>query len=79
MKWEDSDSSRFRDYDNKTKGKLRLFLKTRIPIVVGKTIEDVALQAMFKQGFESALQEVENCANLNTEDIDPAAGTFTSM
>jgi hypothetical protein len=79
MKWEDSDASRFRDYDNKTKGKLRLFLKTRIPIVSGKTIEDVALQAMFKQGFESALQEVENCANLNTEDIDPAAGTFTSM
>jgi len=79
MKWEESDASRLRDYDKKTGNKLRLYLRSRIPFITETSIEGVAMQAMQKQGFEMALQEINDCINSSPDDIDPSAGTFTSM
>jgi hypothetical protein len=79
MTWEQSDSNRFREYLSKNQGKLFSFLKTRIPRVDGKTIEEVALQAKYKEGFEFALREMDDLAMSQETKDDPSSGTFTTM
>lgn len=79
MIWEQSDAAKLREYLQKTKGRLRSYLVTRIPRTDGKTIEEVALQAKFKEGFESAIREIDDLANFEGEEKDPSAGNFTTM
>lgn len=77
--WESADANRLRDYLNKTQFKLAAFLKTRIPRIDGKTIEEVALQAKYKEGFETALRELDELAIVLENKDDPSSGTFITM
>jgi hypothetical protein len=79
INWESADANRLRDYLKKTQFKLTDFLKSRIPRIDGKTIEEVALQAKYKEGFETALRELDELAIIIESKDDPSSGTFTTM
>ena len=79
MNWEPEDIARLREYNTKTKLRLRAYLQSRIPRVDGQTIEAVALQAKFKEGFESALREFDDLAVSPDGKDDPSAGNFAVM
>jgi hypothetical protein len=79
VNWEPEDIARLREYNAKTKLRLRVYLQTRIPRVDGKTIEEVALQAKYKEGFESALRELDDLAVSPDDKDDPSAGNFITM
>jgi len=79
MKWEQSDSSRLREYHQKSGGKLTAYLKSRIPFCQGKTIESVALEAKYKEGFEKVIKEIEDLLGMEEDASDPSAGGFTPM
>lgn len=79
MNWEPEDIARLREYQAKTKFRLRTYLQSRIPRVDGKTIEEVALQAKFKEGFESALREIDDLAISPDDKDDPSSGNFITM
>jgi len=77
--WEPDDIARLREYNAKTKMRLRIYLQSRIPRVEGQTIEAVALQAKYKEGFESALRELDDLAVSPDDKDDPSAGNFAIM
>jgi hypothetical protein len=77
--WEPEDIARLREYNAKTKLRLRIYLQSRIPRVEGQTIEAVALQAKYKEGFESALRELDDLAVSPDDKDDPSAGNFAVM
>jgi hypothetical protein len=77
--WEPDDIARLREYNAKTKMRLRIYLQSRIPRVEGQTIEAVALQAKYKEGFESALRELDDLAVSPDDKDDPSAGNFAVM
>lgn len=79
MTWEPDDIARLREYNAKTKMRLRIYLQSRIPRVEGQTIEAVALQAKYKEGFESALRELDDLAVSPDDKDDPSAGNFAIM
>lgn len=79
MNWEPEDIARLREYNAKTKMRLRIYLQSRIPRVDGQTIEAVALQAKYKEGFESALRELDDLAVSPDDKDDPSAGNFAVM
>lgn len=79
MTWEPDDIARLREYNAKTKLRLRAYLQSRIPRVDGQTIEAVALQAKYKEGFESALRELDELAVSPDDKDDPSAGNFAVM
>jgi hypothetical protein len=79
MKWEDSDIVQLREYQKKSAGRLLQYLKSRIPRCDGATIEQVALQAKFKEGFESVIKEIEEMMSDPNEIIDPSSGRFAEM
>lgn len=79
MTWEPDDIARLREYNAKTKMRLRIYLQSRIPRVEGQTIEAVALQAKYKEGFESALRELDDLAVSPDDKDDPSAGNFAVM
>lgn len=79
MKWTDSDSVALREYLKKSNAKLIEYYRSRIPLCDGKSIEEVALQAKFKEGFEFAIRELKDLASMNEEQTDASAGSFTSM
>jgi hypothetical protein len=79
VNWEPEDIARLREYNAKTKMRLRIYLQSRIPRVDGQTIEAVALQAKYKEGFESALRELDDLAVSPDDKDDPSAGNFAVM
>ena len=79
MNWELGDSALLREYHQKTGGKLLAFLKTRLPLCNGKTIEEVALQAKYKEGFEKMIKEIEDLIAMQESPNDPTSGSFTAM
>lgn len=79
MTWEKSDNARLREYFRKSDGKLLGCLKSRLPRIDGTSIETVALQAKFKEGFESALREIDDLAAPPETEEDPSSGTYTTM
>lgn len=79
MTWEQSDAAKLREYLQKTKNRLRAYMASRIPRVEGKTLEEVALQAKYKEGFEAAIREIDDAANFESEEKDPSSGNFTTM
>ena len=79
MKWTNADSVTLREYLNKSGNKLIDYYRSRIPLCDGKTIEEVALQAKFKEGFEFAIRELKDLASMNEEQTDASAGSFTAM
>lgn len=79
MTWEESDAAKLREYIQKSGNRLRLYMRTRIPRVSGKTIEEVALNAQYKEGFELALKEIDDMIAANDIATDPSSGNFTTM
>jgi hypothetical protein len=79
MKWEQSDSSRFREYHQKTGGKLVAYLRSVIPMTTGNTIESVALEAKFKEGGEFVLRQIDDILAEENRNDDAANGSFASM
>lgn len=79
MNWKSEDSAKFRDYLQKSGFKLRAYLQSRIPLCDGKTIEEVALKARYKEGFERALKEIDDLIRNEQDDTDASNGSFTTM
>jgi hypothetical protein len=79
MKWTNADSVALREYLIKSGNKLIEYYRSRIPLCDGKTIEEVALQAKFKEGFEFAIRELQDLSANNEENQDASAGNFTAM
>jgi hypothetical protein len=79
MQWDQSDSSRFRAYDKQTNGKLRAFLRSRMPAIEGKNIEEYALQASYKEGCEFMLQQLDDIITDENKPDDASSASFTSM
>ena len=79
MNWKSEDSAKFRDYLQKSGFKLRAYLQSRIPLCDGKTIEEVALKARYKEGFERALKEIDDLIGGEQGDTDASNGSFTTM
>ena len=77
--WEPSDSARLREYHQRTGGKLREYLVSRIPEIKGTTIEAVALEAKFKEGHERMLKEFEALLEVPQLSDDSASANYTSM
>lgn len=79
MTWTNSDAVAFREYNKSSGGKVAKYLQALMPKCDGKTIEEVALQAKYKEGFEFALQEIDFLLNFDDKEQDPSAGKFTEM
>ena len=79
MSWKSEDSAKFRDYLQKSGFKLRAYLQSRIPLCDGKTIEEVALKARYKEGFERALKEIDDLIGDNQSDTDASNGNYITM
>lgn len=79
MSWKSEDSAKFRDYLQKSGFKLRAYLQSRIPLCDGKTIEEVALKARYKEGFERAIKEIDDLIGDNQSDTDASNGNYTTM
>lgn len=79
MKWTNEDSIKFIDYSQKSGYKLRTYLQSLIPKCDGKTIEEVALQAKYKEGFERVLSEIDDIIYVKSDADDASNGNFTSM
>lgn len=79
MNWKSEDSAKFRDYLQKSGFKLRAYLQSRIPTCDGKTIEEVALQAKYKEGFEKVLKEIDDIISDKTNEDDASNGNFITM
>lgn len=77
--WEQSDTSRLRDYHVRTGGLLRAYLASRVPRISGTTIESVALEAKFKEGCEHMLREFDALLEQVKQPDDSAAASFASM
>jgi hypothetical protein len=50
-----------------------------IPLCDGKTIEEVALQAKYKEGYERVLKEIDSIISSKTNEDDASNGGFTTM
>jgi hypothetical protein len=79
MKWTESDTARLRKYHAESGGKLFSYLRTRVPKTSGKTIEEVALQAKYKEGCEFIIKELDDLLDAEQGADDASSGTFTSM
>lgn len=79
MTWTDKDSALLRDYLQKSGFKLKAYLQSLIPKCDGKTIEEVALQAKYKEGFEKVLSEIDDIISVKSDADDASNGNFTSM
>lgn len=79
MNWTGEDSAKFRDYSQKSGFKLKAYLQSRIPKCDGKTIEEVALQAKYKEGFERVLKEIDDMVSYKDDVDDASNGNFTTM
>jgi hypothetical protein len=79
MNWTNSDSAKLREYNQKSGGALVRLMKSRVPRCTGKNIEAVALQAKFKEGYETAIQDIEDLLNEQSDNSDASNGKFQSM
>jgi len=79
MTWDKSDSSRFRAYDKQTNGKLKEFLRSRLPVLEGKSIEEYALAASYKEGCEFMLRQLDDIISDENKPDDASSAAFTSM
>jgi len=79
MKWEDSDIVFLRDYNKKSAGRFLQYLKSRIPLCNGKKVEEVALQAMYKEGCENIIKEIESMMTDPNQAFDASSGKFVEM
>jgi hypothetical protein len=79
MIWQSSDSARFREYNSKTGGKLIAFLRSVIPNTNGTTIEQVALEAKYKEGAEFIIRQLDDILLDENKQDDASSASFASM
>jgi hypothetical protein len=79
MLWQSSDSARFREYNSKTGGKLIAYLRAVVPNTNGKTIEEVALQAKYKEGAEFIMRQLNDILLDENKQDDASSASFASM
>jgi len=79
MLWQSSDSARFREYNSKTGGKLIAFLRSVVPNTTGKTIEEVALEAKYKEGAEFIIQQLTDMLLDENKNDDASSASYASM
>jgi hypothetical protein len=79
MNWTNSDAVKFREYNKSAGDKIRQYMQSLIPKCDGTTIEQVALQAKYKEGYELALSQIEYLLNFDDKEDDPSSGKFTEM
>jgi len=79
MLWQSSDSARFREYNSKTGGKLIAYLRSVVPNTNGKTIEEVALQAKYKEGAEFIIQQLNDILSDENKQDDASSASYASM
>jgi hypothetical protein len=68
-----------REFNQLTGGKLIPFLRSRIPLIEGDTIESVALSAKHKAGAEYLLAALEDLLHDQEVTTDGSATNYTSM
>lgn len=79
MKWDTSDSARFREYHKKSGGKLLTLLQQSIPVTNGRTIEEVALQAKYKEGCEFIVNRLLQILSDENKSDDASSASYASM
>ena len=79
MNWEESDVALFRDYHKRSGQKLLQVMQSRIPLCNVKTIETVALEAKYKEGYEKAVKDIQEMLADPAQNIDPSSGKFAEM
>lgn len=79
MEWTSSDTANLRKYDNLTGGKLRAYLRTRVPQLKGDTIEAVALSSKEKAGAEHLLAVIDELLTEQKIQKDGSETGFTTM
>lgn len=79
MNWTNADAVAFREYAKTSGSKMIKYLQDSMPKCDGNTIEQVALQAKYKAGFEFALSEISFLLNYDDKDQDASNGKFTEM
>jgi hypothetical protein len=79
MLWQSSDSARFREYNSKTGGKLIAYLRSVIPNTSGTTIEQVALEAKYKEGAEFILRQIDDILLDENKQDDASSASYASM
>lgn len=77
--WTPSDTVELRRYHQKTGGKLRAALAAGIVPLQGTTIEQVALEAKFKEGIEATLHLFDLLLSEPANIDDASAGRITNM
>jgi hypothetical protein len=77
--WNQSDSARFRQYHQQSGGKLLAHLRANISPLLGKTIEQVALEAKFKEGAESVIKTLEAIIQDQNQSDDSSTSSYSSM
>jgi len=77
--WNQSDSARFRQYHQQSGGKLLAHLRENISPLLGKTIEQVALEAKFKEGAESVIKTLEAIIQDQNQSDDSSTSSYSSM
>jgi len=61
MTWTENDRIGLQIYDGETNSSLKKLLISRIPELEGTTVEEVALSAKKKEGFELAISTINDC------------------
>ena len=79
MNWDASDSARFREYHQKTGGRLRAYLRSLVPLTTGKTIESVALEAKYKEGCEFIIRQLDDIISDENRVEDASSASFIAM
>jgi hypothetical protein len=77
--WNQADSARFRQYHQQTGGRLLQHLRDQVPLLLGTTIETVALEAKHKEGCERIIRAIENILADIPQADDSSSGSHTIM
>lgn len=79
MEWTSADTVNLRKFDNATGGKLRAYLRTRLPRISGTTIEAVALSSKEKAGAEYMLAVIDELLSEQKIQTDGSGTGFATM
>jgi len=79
MEWTSADTANLRKFDQATGGKLRAYLRTRVPQLNGDTIEAVALSSKEKAGAEYMLAVIDELITEQPIQTDGSGTGFTTM
>lgn len=61
------------------RGKLRAYLQSLVPVTTGITIEQVALEAKYKEGAEFLVRKLQEIISDENRTDDASSASFASM